>query len=332
MRSAKIHKNLGAEERRHAKVLPSVPILESNNIEPPTTFRDGQGNSKMEMITAIVLGIIQGLTEFLPVSSSAHLILVPWLCGWNPEGLVFDVSLHVGTAIALLAYFWRDWILLAREVVTGIAAGNLSGNARRRLGWYLVIGTLPAMGVGLALENYVESRFRSPLISVFTLVAFALLLYYAERRGKRGRPLDRIRLADSLWIGASQALALIPGVSRSGITISAGLLRDFDRSSAARFSFLLSTPVIVGAGLLQVWHLVKTVRRPALATAAGLLTGPGDIKWSILAAGVASSMIVGFLCIRYFLRYIQKNSLMPFVIYRILLALLVLVMYLRHGA
>jgi undecaprenyl-diphosphatase len=246
--------------------------------------------------------------------------------------LVFDVSLHVGTAIALLAYFWRDWILLAREVFTGIAEGNLLGNARRRLGWFLAVGTLPAMVVGLALEKYVESNFRSPLITVFTLVAFALVLYYAERRGKQARPLEGIRLSDSLWIGTSQALALIPGVSRSGITISTGLLRDFDRGSAARFSFLLSTPVIVGAGLLQGWHLFKAVRHPEFAAAAGVLAGTGDIKWSILTAGVLSSMIVGFLCIRYFLRYLQKNSFMPFVIYRILLAVLVLVMYLQHGA
>ncbi len=286
----------------------------------------------MEMISAVVLGMIQGLTEFLPISSSAHLILVPWIFGWNPEGLIFDVSLHLGTAIAILAYFWRDWIVLAQEVIRGIAEGNLFGNARRKLAWFLVIGTLPAMVVGLAFEKYVETNLRSPLISVVTLVAFAVVLYYADRRCQQGRSLDNIGLADAVWIGAGQALALIPGVSRSGITISAGLLRDFDRTSAARFSFLLATPVIVGAALLQGWHLVKAVRHPALAAASGMLTGTGEIKWAILAGGIASSVVVGFFCIRYFLHYIQKNSFLPFVVYRILLAAVVLFLYLRHGA
>jgi undecaprenyl-diphosphatase len=285
----------------------------------------------MEMITAIALGVIQGLTEFLPISSSAHLILVPWLFGWDPEGLIFDVSLHVGTAIAILAYFWRDWILLAREVLRGIVQRDPFGNPHRRLGWFLVVGTLPAMGVGLAFEKYVETNFRSPLISVFTLVAFALVLYCADRSGRQARSLTDISLADSLWIGVGQALALIPGVSRSGITISVGLFRDLDRTAAARFSFLLSTPVIVGAGLLQAWHLVKAARHPSLAAAAGVLSGSGEIKWTILACGISSSVIVGFLCIRYFLRYIQKHSFLPFVIYRILLALAVLAVYLRHG-
>lgn len=286
----------------------------------------------MEIVVAAVLGIVQGLTEFLPISSSAHLILIPWLFGWNPEGLVFDVSLHIGTALAILAYFWRDWITLAREAVIGIMKGDPFGNPQRRMAWFLAVGTLPAMAVGLAFEKYVESNLRSPLITVCTLIAFALVLYYAERRGNQARTLERANLGDSLWIGAGQALALIPGVSRSGVTISAGLLRGLDRDSAARFSFLLATPVIVGAGLLQGRHLLKAARHPALASAAGLLNGAGELKWTVLAAGLVSSTIVGFLCIRYFMKYIRKHSFLPFVVYRILLAVFVLAMFIRHGA
>ncbi len=282
----------------------------------------------MEILTAIVLGIIQGLTEFLPVSSSAHLILVPWIAGWKPEGLLFDVSLHVGTALAILAFFWSDWVELAGEVLRGFAEGKPLGNPKRRLAWFLVVGTLPAMAVGLTLEKTVEESLRSPLVTVFTLIAFGALLYFAERVSRKERSLDRFTWGDSIWIGLSQALALIPGVSRSGITISTALLRDADRTSAARFSFLLSTPVIVGAGMLESWRLVKVLRHPALMAGEPSML---EVRWSVLVAGIASATVVGFLCIRYFLRYIQKNSFMPFVIYRFFLALVVLAFYLRYG-
>ncbi len=284
----------------------------------------------MELMAAIVLGIIQGLTEFLPISSSAHLILVPWLLGWRPEGLIFDVSLHLGTAIAILAYFWRDWIIMAREAIRGIIEGHPLGNPRRRLAWFLVIGTIPAMIVGLAFQKYVEDTLRSPLITVFTLVTFALVLYYAEKRSRLDRSLEGIRVTDSVWIGLGQALALIPGVSRSGITISVGLFRDFDRNSATRFSFLLATPVVVGAALLEGLHLAKAVHDPVLAGASGILTSSGGVKWTVLAGGTASAVIVGLLCIRYFLRYIQRNSFFPFVVYRIVLAAVVLLMFLTQ--
>ncbi len=282
----------------------------------------------MEILAAAVLGVIQGLTEFLPVSSSAHLILVPWIAGWRPEGLFFDVSLHVGTALAILAYFWTDWIELAGEVLRGIVERKPLGNPKRRLAWFLVVGTLPAMAVGLTLEKTVESSLRSPLVTVFTLIAFGALLYAAERVSRMNRSLDRFTWGDSIWIGLSQALALIPGVSRSGITISTALLRNADRSSAARFSFLLSTPVIVGAGLLEGWRFVKVLRHPGLvAGGAGIF----EIKWSVLFAGTVSAAVIGFLCIRYFLRYIQTNSFLPFVIYRFVLALVVLTFYFRYA-
>jgi undecaprenyl-diphosphatase len=275
----------------------------------------------MEILAAAILGIVQGLTEFLPVSSSAHLILIPWFLGWKPEGLTFDVSLHVGTAIAVLAFFWKDWIRLAKEVLLGFKEGKLLGNPDRRLAWLLVVGTLPALVAGLTLEDKVESQLRSPLITVFTLAALAGLLFFAERKSRQSRTVANYGWADSLWIGFSQAIALIPGVSRSGITMTTAMLRDSDRTSAARFSFLLSTPVIVGAGLLQLLHLLKAIRHPAAAME--------PIHWGALGVGFVCAAVSGFLCIRFFLRYLQTRSFTPFVIYRFLLAAVVLVYYLK---
>ncbi len=279
----------------------------------------------METFAAAILGTIQGLTEFLPISSSAHLILVPWLFGWKPEGLFFDVSLHFGTALAVLSYFWNDWVVLAREVFRGIAQGDLLGNPQRRLAWYLVVGTLPAMIVGLAFEKYITEHFRSPLITVVTLIVFGALLYFAERAGRHTRSIDQLGWGDSIWIGVSQAVALIPGVSRSGITMTTAMLRDNDRTTSARFSFLLSTPVIVGAAVLEGWHFLKALRLSPDSTDA--LTH----QWSVLFVGTLFATVTGFLSIRYFLRYIQKNSFLPFVVYRFLLAVVVLVFYFRYS-
>jgi undecaprenyl-diphosphatase len=281
----------------------------------------------MGIFSAVVLGIIQGLTEFLPVSSSAHLILVPWIFGWQPGGLAFDVSLHVGTAIAVLAYFWKDWFVLAGEVIRGLAEGKPLGNPMRRLAWFLAIGTIPAMAVGLTLEKTVEDRLRSPLITVFTLIIFGVLLYIAERRSLQNRKTEDYTWADSIWIGLSQALALIPGVSRSGITISSALLRNSERSSAARFSFLLSTPIIVGAGLLEGWRLLAALCN----TAAGGIPNSPEVEWSVVVAGVVSAAVTGFFCIGYFLRYLQTKTFKPFVIYRFALAVVVLAFYFRYS-
>jgi undecaprenyl-diphosphatase len=273
----------------------------------------------MEMVSAVILGIIQGLTEFLPVSSSAHLILVPWFFGWEPEGLVFDVALHVGTALAVLAFFARDWVRLARETVLGLREGAPLGNADRKLAWLLVVGTIPAAVAGLWLEELVETRLRSPLITVFTLAGLALLLWYAERRGRQSRPMERYSWGDAVWIGIGQAIALIPGVSRSGVTMTTALLRDSDRVSAARFSFLLSTPVIVGAGMLEGYRLLGAEEGGS----------SGGCEWSVLLAGVAAAAVTGFLCIKFFLRYLERNNFTPFVIYRLVLAAVVLAFYLK---
>jgi undecaprenyl-diphosphatase len=276
-----------------------------------------------EIIAAAFLGVIQGLTEFLPISSSAHLLLVPWVLGWKPEGIAFDVALHVGTAVAVLAYFWKDWLVLVSEAIRGIVTGDPFGNRHRRLAWYLAAGTLPAVIAGLAFEHAVEQKLRSPLLTVVTLTVFGLVLYAAERRSRQNRSMDDFTLVDSLWVGLSQAVALIPGVSRSGITISVGLFRDADRASAARFSFLLSTPVIVGAGLLETARLFG-------GAAQGAGQGTTAPAWAVLAAGTAAASVTGFLCIRYFLRYLQTRSFLPFVVYRWALAVAVLAFYLRY--
>jgi len=280
----------------------------------------------MELAAALVLGIVQGLTEFLPISSSAHLILVPWILGWDPEGLIFDVALHIGTSIAIVAFFWRDWLVLAREMFLGLRDRDLLGNPRRRLAWFLAVGTIPAVAVGLTLKDFIESRLRSPLVSVVTLVIFAVVLYLSERKGRQNRGLDQMNWGDCITIGISQAVALIPGVSRSGITIAMAMWRDHSRGSAARFSFLLSTPVIVGAGMLEARHFVAALKHPPAA--GPFLSGP---DWTILLTGVVSAAVTGFLCIRYFLRYLQSHTFTPFVIYRIVLAVVVLAFFLGRA-
>jgi len=271
----------------------------------------------MEIVAAIVLGIIQGLTEFLPISSSAHLILVPWFFGWDPQGLVFDVSLHVGTAIAVVAFFWRDWVLLAREAFKGLLERNPFGNAQRKLAWFIIVGTIPAGVIGIMFEETVENTLRSPLVPVFTLVVFGLLLYYAEKKSRRNRELNSYTLADAIWIGCAQAVALIPGVSRSGVTITTAMLRNSDRTSAARFSFLLSTPVILGAGLLNALKLFKYVNG----------ADENVVSFAVMGAGVIAAAATGILCIKFFLRYLARGSFLPFAVYRLLLAAVILIFY-----
>ncbi len=283
----------------------------------------------MEIAAAAVLGIIQGLTEFLPISSSAHLILVPWILGWNPEGLIFDVSLHVGTAVAILAYFWRDWVVLGKEFLHGLLNMDPFGNHYRKLAWLLIVGTIPAMILGLLFEKTLEEKLRSPLVTVFTLALFGLILYLAERRSRQNRSIEMLDVADSVWIGFSQAAALIPGVSRSGITMTAALLRDTNRAAAARFSFMLSAPVIVGAGILQGWHFYKYVSHAGNRLDPAIM-GAGVLAWPVIAVGVVSAAVTGILCIRFFLRYIQTRSFLPFVIYRFILAFIVLLFYTRQ--
>jgi undecaprenyl-diphosphatase len=257
----------------------------------------------MTIMHAAVLGIIQGLTEVLPISSSAHLILIPRLMGWPESGLTFDVALHLGTFIALFIYFRRDIVDLVVNFSSGLRQKRFTTPANR-LPLFLVVGTIPAAIFGKTLEKPIEELFRqSPILIASFLMVFGLLLAFADTVGPKKWKMDRITLKSSLLIGLAQCLALIPGVSRSGITITSALLLGFNRESAARFSFLLSLPIVAGAALLKVGHLVKS----------GIPPGEGPI----LLTGIVTSAIFGYLSVALLLKLVQRHSLYPFVWYRL---------------
>lgn len=257
----------------------------------------------IDWFQAFALAILQGLTEFLPISSSAHLVIPSLVLGWPDQGLAFDVAVHVGTLSAVLLYYRAD---LARMATSwfGSLAGQ-PGNADSRLVWYLALATVPAVLVGFLAGDYIESDLRNlPVIATTTLL-FGLLLGLADRRavpGTAGRP---VTLVSALVVGLAQAIAPVPGVSRSGITITAALLLGMNRQEAARFSFLLSIPVIAGAGTLKLWQLVNA---------------NSSVDWAVLAVGALVSGVVAYLCIALFLRLLDRVGLMPFVYYRVLLA------------
>ncbi|MFZ3123337.1 MAG: undecaprenyl-diphosphate phosphatase [Thermodesulfovibrionales bacterium] len=248
------------------------------------------------MLEAIILGIVQGFTEFLPVSSTAHLILFPWFFGWKGDIdlLTFDVALHAGTLLALIICFWKDWV----EILLN----------NRKLLAFLVVATLPAGIAGILLKDAVETTLRSPLIIVFTLVLFGIVMLISER-WKRGREIKDMTFSDAVIIGVSQAVALIPGVSRSGITISAGLFRGLEREASARFSFLLSTPVIFGATLLEGRKLIFNAESYDL---------------NLFIAGFAASGVTGFIAIKFLLYFLRKHPLNIFVYYRFVLAVIII--------
>ena len=277
----------------------------------------------MPLYQAIIMALVQAFTEFLPISSTAHLILFPWLLGWQDPGLAFDVALHMGTLLAILLYFARDWVQLILPGV-GIhypadAAAEVIAQ-RRELFWFLMIGTIPAGLAGLALEKFLEANFRAPLPIACSLIAVALVMWLAESRGAPKRGLESITLPDAVVIGLSQALALFPGVSRSGITIATGLFRDIRREAAARFSFLLATPVLAGAALHKLPEILKLHKAGAL-----------DIPLSTLAISIAVSAVAGCGVIAWLLRYLQTQSLKIFIYYRIALGIIVLLLVFLHG-
>jgi undecaprenyl-diphosphatase len=262
------------------------------------------------LFEAIVLGIVQGLAEFLPISSSGHLILVPWLAGWPPHGLTFDLALHLGTSIALLAYFWRDWLNLARAVIAGLTDVKARHTDNWRLAWLIVLGCIPAGVVGVLFEDFIEATVRQPSLIALFLMVFGLLMLVADRVGRRNRTLDQITLIDAVVIGCAQVLSLAPGVSRSGVTMTAGLFRGLDRPAAARYSFLLSAPITLAAALFKLRVLL---REP--------LTGSEVIAFVV---GVATAAIVGALAIGFLMRYIQRQSLDVFVWWRLVFGSFVL--------
>ncbi len=257
----------------------------------------------MDMLRAIVLGIVQGLTEFLPVSSSGHLILVPRLFNWEDQGLSFDVGLHLGTLLALLLYFWRDWWAMITVGLADLGRHQLAFSRHRgesRLIWLIALGSVPAVVVGLFFNSWIEDHVRQPWLVALTLAGVGTIMLLADRFGRRTRQIEGIGLADAVLIGLAQACALIPGVSRSGATISVGLYRGFSRDAAARFAFLLGTPAFVGAAVFK----------------ANDLAGESSAQLTQLAVGFAFSAVVGFAVIHFLLRYLRTRSLLPFVIYR----------------
>lgn len=274
----------------------------------------------MPLLHAIILGIIQGLTEFLPVSSSAHLALIPWLLGWSDQGLSFDIALHVGTVLAVIVYFFRDWVQVIAEGF-GMSIGNTLGNdpaIRRnpRLLWLLVLGSVPAGIAGLLVKDLAENVWRNNQYLIGSmLILVGLFMWWADHQGSRKKDLGNVSALDSITIGAAQALALVPGVSRSGITICAGLLRNLDRATAARFSFLLATPAIAGAAAKDAWDLMRH--------GGGIAGIPADMRTALLV-GVIVSAITGALTIQFFLNFLRKRSLSFFVWYRVIFGIIVI--------
>ena len=271
-----------------------------------------------QLIQAIVLGIVQGLTEFLPVSSSGHLIVVPALLGWDDpviESLAFSVMLHVATLLALLVYFRSDWLRLIPAGLATLRDRSFRDDPDRRLAWLLAASTVPAVIVGVLFNDLIENAFREPRIVAMTLVAGAVVLWVADRLGSRTRPIAGLTFPMAIGIGAAQALALVPGVSRSGISISAGLFAGLDREAAARFAFLMATPITAGAG---IWEI-----RAILAGEAGV-----ELPLVPLLAGMVASLLAGLVAISVLMRFLRSHGVGVFVAYRLALAALIVVAWL----
>ncbi|MBI1278431.1 MAG: undecaprenyl-diphosphatase UppP [Anaerolineaceae bacterium] len=285
------------------------------------------------LLQAIILGIIQGLTEFIPVSSSAHLIIVPWLFRWNDPALTslpFDVALHLGTLVSVLWYFRADWGRLIRAGIDSIRERNISNDPNRRLSWLVIIACIPGGIAGVLLEGKIGDWFHTPnqpinssamIVMAVIIIVLGLLLFLAERFARHTRNVQQMTLKDALLIGVSQAFAVFPGVSRSGSTITAGLAIGFERESAARFSFLLSAPIIAGAGLKSLAEIYAGI-------SSGSIT-QNDL--TLFPIGVIAATISGYMAIRFLMRYLQSNSTNIFVYYRWILTLVILVVALTRG-
>lgn len=266
----------------------------------------------MDLFRAAILGIVQGLTEFLPISSSGHLILIPALFRWPDQGLSFDVGLHLGTLTALLVYFWRDWYTMARVGIEDLGSYQFKFKRHRfesQLLWMIALGSIPAAIVGLLFESAIEDNVRQPWLIAICLAIFGTIMLVADRLSRRNRDVGSITVMDAVLIGLAQAAALIPGVSRSGATMTMGLARGLTRDSAARFAFLLGTPAFVGAAILK----------------SGDLVGETGTQFAELAVGFTFSAIVGFAVIHFLLRFLRTQSLVPFVVYRYGVAAITLV-------
>jgi undecaprenyl-diphosphatase len=272
----------------------------------------------MPVVHVIILSIIQGITEFLPISSTAHLYLTSWLLGWKAEELTFDIALHIGTLLAVLIYFFRDWVQIVGHGFGLHAGRDEELNRNRGLLWLLAVGSIPVGVAGLVFNKQAETTWRNPVLMGGMLVGVGLLMAVADRAGRRTRKIAGINIADALVVGVAQALAIVPGTSRSGITISAGLFRNLDRATAARFSFLLSTPAIAAAAAKAMYDLARRGGIPP-----GMETAFG--------AGILVSTLTGLVVIAWFLRFLQRRTLMFFVCYRVIFGIIVLALAFFRG-
>ncbi len=261
----------------------------------------------MNPIHAIVLAIIQGLSEFLPISSSGHLILAPYFLDWPDQGLAFDVAVHVGTLVGLVAYFRRQLLRMARAWFASFTGGGLTPDGR--LAWYVVLGTVPVGLAGIAFSGFIEQMLRKPLFVAGMLAGFGILMWAADRLGAERRDEYTVGWRDALLIGGAQALALMPGTSRSGVTMTMARVLGLTRSAAARFSFLLAVPGIAMAGGFELEQL---------------LSGSGNgVDWAMMGLGLVVAAVTGYLCIHVLLRVIERIGLAPFALYRLLVAALI---------
>ncbi len=271
----------------------------------------------MDLIQIIVLALVQGFSEFLPISSSAHLIMVPQLFGWTDQGLAFDVATHLGSLIAVLWYFRHDLLPLTRDWIKSIQLRQHTGDSL--LAWGVILGTVPAGIFGLLINGYSE-QLRNPLIIACTTIIFGLLLWYADARAQKQiinkvtpKTEHQLNLKIILFIGFAQALALIPGTSRSGITITAALLMGMSRTASARFSFLLSIPLIIAAGFLKSYELSQSI---------------SHLPWLDIFLGTALSAVSAYICIHYFIKLLDSMGMMPFIIYRLILGVVLFWLFL----
>ncbi|MCF2950035.1 undecaprenyl-diphosphate phosphatase [Paraglaciecola aquimarina] len=261
----------------------------------------------MTLFEIIILAIIQGLTEFLPISSSAHLILPAEVLGWNNQGMAFDVAVHLGSLLAVMIYFRQDiWRLTLAWLSKGLSSKQSQDS---KLAWWVILATIPAVLFGFLFKDLIEEYGRSALVIATTTIVFGLLLWYADKKATLAKNITHITWKNALVIGLAQAVAIIPGTSRSGITMTAGLFLGLDRESAARFSFLLSIPVILGAGTLATFDLLKVSEA---------------VDWNALLFGAVFSFVSAYACIYLFLAWISKIGMLPFVIYRLALGTLLL--------
>jgi undecaprenyl-diphosphatase len=271
----------------------------------------------MNLFQALILGIVQGATEYIPVSSSAHLVLVPWLLGWPDASFGFEVLVQWGTLVGVLVFFWQDVWVITKGVLYGLQQRRPLATFEAKLGWLILVATLPAIILGTLLKDFFEAAFAEPAIAGVLLILTAALLIIAERYGSRLRTLESLNWLDAIIIGIWQALAILPGISRSGATISGAVLRGFSRPAAARFSFLMSIPALLGAGVVALTDLLQ----------AGSLSA----ELPAISVGFIAAAISGYACIRWLLHYLQRHSLYIFAAYCTVFSIISIVVAVVRG-